>query len=386
MVGLKFGIFMAPFHPLAGQDPVYAYQRDLEVIQLLDRLGYDEVWVGEHHSAGSELIPDPVAFLAYLAPQTRHIMLGTGVLSLPYHNPLWVADRALFLDTLTRGRFMLGLGPGALPGDAAMIGIEIEEQRTALEEDVDVLMHLLRSDEPLTVDTPRYRLRNARSQYSAYSDFDIGVAAIASPTGPRIAGKHGIGLLSIGATAQGGFDALAHHWDVMEARAQEFNTVADRSKWRLVGPMHIAETKEQAIEDVRYGLDPWAYYTQKILAVPHFRAAGETFEERVAWVNETGLGVIGTPDEATDQIDRLMKQSNGGFGCYLLMHHEWARPDAVKRSYELIAQHVKPRFQGTARRLELAEQTAIGEWEVLGDRVERAVQAATDRHFGATKA
>lgn len=385
MPGLKFGIFMAPFHPLAGQDPLYAYQRDLEVIQLLDRLGYDEVWVGEHHSAGTEIIPDPVAFLAYCAPQTRHIKLGTGVLSLPYHNPLWVADRALFMDMLTRGRFMLGLGPGALPGDAAMIGIEIEEQRTALEEDVDVLMHLLRSDEPLTVDTPRYRLRNARSQYSHYSDFDIGVAAIASPTGPRIAGKHGIGLLSIGATAEGGFDVLAHHWDVMEARAQEFNTVADRTKWRLVGPMHIAETKEQAIEDVRYGLDDWAYYTQKILAVPHFRAAGDTFEERVAWVNETGLGVIGTPDEAVDQIDRLMKQSNGGFGCYLLMHHEWARPEAVKRSYELIAQHVKPRFQGTARRIELAEQTAIGEWETLGDRVERAVQAATDRHFNAPK-
>jgi limonene 1,2-monooxygenase len=385
MSGLKFGIFMAPFHPLAGQDPVYAYQRDLEVIQLLDRLGYDEVWVGEHHSAGTELIPDPVAFIAYLAPQTRHIKLGTGVLSLPYHNPLWVADRALFLDMLTRGRFMLGLGPGALPGDAAMIGIEIEEQRFALEEDVDVLMHLLRSDAPLTVDTPRYRLRNARSQYAPYSDFDIGIAAIASPTGPRIAGKHGIGLLSIGATAQGGFDALAHHWDVMESRAQEFNTVADRNKWRLVGPMHIAETKEQAIEDVRYGLDAWAYYTQKILAVPHFRAAGETFEERVDWVNETGLGVIGTPDQAIDQIDRLMKQSNGGFGCYLLMHHEWARPDAVKRSYELIAQHVKPRFQGTTQRLELAEQTAVAEWESLGDRVERAVQAATDRHFGAVK-
>lgn len=381
MHGLKLGIFMAPFHPLAGQDPVYAYQRDLEVIQLLDRLGYDEVWVGEHHSAGSETIPDPIAFLAYAAPQTRHIKLGTGVLSLPYHNPLWVADRALFLDMLTRGRFMLGLGPGALPGDAAMIGIEIEEQRSALEEDVDVLMHLLRSDDPLTVDTPRYRLRNARSQYSPYSDFDIAVAAIASPTGPRIAGKHGIGLLSIGATAQGGFDALAHHWDVMEARAQEFNTVADRGKWRLVGPMHIAETQEQAIEDVRYGLDPWAYYTQKILAVPHFRAAGETFEERVAWVNETGLGVIGTPDQAIDQIDRLMKQSNGGFGCYLLMHHEWARPEAVKRSYELIAQYVKPSFQGTTHRFELAERTAIGEWETLGDRVERAVQAATERHL-----
>ena len=382
MPRLKFGIFMAPFHPLAGQDPLYAYQRDIEVIQLLDRLGFDEVWVGEHHSAGTELIPDPMSFLAFVAPQTRHIRLGTGVLSLPYHNPLWVADRANFLDMLTRGRFMLGLGPGALPGDAAMIGLEIEEQRTALEEDVDVLMHLLRSDEPITVDTPRYRLRNARSQYAPYSDFDIAVAAIASPTGPRIAGKHGIGLLSIGATAQGGFDVLAHHWDVMEARASEFGTRADRSTWRLVGPMHIAETQEQAIEDVRYGLDAWAHYTQKILAVPHFRAAGETFEERVAWVNETGLGVIGTPDQAIDQIDRLMKQSNGGFGSYLLMHHEWARPEATKRSYELIAQHVKPRFQGTTSRLELAEQTAIDQWESLGDRVERAVQAASERHFG----
>ena len=126
---MRFGIFMAPFHPMAGQDPIAALQRDLETVQLLDKLGYDEVWVGEHHSAGTEIIPDPFMFISYAAPQTRHIKLGTGVVSLPYHNPLWVADRAFFADQLTRGRFMLGLGPGALPGDAAMIGISIEEQR-----------------------------------------------------------------------------------------------------------------------------------------------------------------------------------------------------------------------------------------------------------------
>ena len=168
----------------------------------------------------------------------------------------------------------------------------------------------------------------------------------------------------------------------MEDRAKEFNTTADRSQWRLVGPMHIAETKEQAIEEVRYGLDNWADYTQKILAVPHFRAAGETFEERIAWVNETGLGVIGTPDDAIAQIERLEKQSNGGFGSYLFMHTEWARPDAMKRSYELIANHVKPVFQGTAHRMKQAEQIAIGEWSSLDGRVEKALQAATDRHFG----
>ena len=382
---MRFGIFMAPFHCPAGQDPVSAIQRDLELVQLLDRLGYDEAWIGEHHSAGAEIIPDPMIFIGYAAPQTRHIKLGTGVLSLPYHNPLLVADRAFFLDQLTRGRFMLGLGPGALPGDAQMLGISIEEQRTALEEDTEVLMKLL-AGETVTAKTSRYNLVEAQSQYRAYSDFDIAVAAIASPTGPRIAGRHGVGLLSIGATAAGGFDALAHHWDVMEERAAEFGQTADRDKWRLVGPMHIAETKEQAIEDVKYGLNDWCHYTQKILAVPHFRAAGETFEERVEWVNESGLGVIGTPDDAIRQIERLEKQSNGGFGAYLMMAHEWANPLATHRHYELFANYVKPRFQGMARGPLSAQSRAIGEWESLGDRVERAVAAATERHLSQKEA
>ncbi len=379
---MRFGIFMAPFHSPAGQDPIYALQRDLEVIQQLDRLGFDEAWIGEHHSAGTEIIPDPMIFIAHCAPQTKHIKLGTGVLSLPYHNPLLTADRAIFCDQLLRGRFMLGLGPGALPGDATMLGISIEDQRGALEEDMEPLMALLRG-ETVTAQTSRYNLVNATSQYRPYSDFDIAVAAIASPTGPRIAGKHGIGLLSIGATAQGGFDALAYHWDVVESRAKEYGQKADRNQWRLVGPMHLAETREQAIEDVKYGLNDWAHYTQKILAVPHFRAAGETLEERIAWVNESGLGVIGTPDDAIAQIERLEKQSNGGFGAYLLMAHEWANHAATLKHYELFARYVKPRFQGLAAGPVQAEQRAIDEWESLGDRVERAVAAATERHFGA---
>ena len=232
------------------------------------------------------------------------------MVSLPYHNPLWVADRALFLDRLLRGRFMLGLGPGALPTDATMIGISLEEQRTAFEDDVDVLMAILRG-EKVTAKTSRYNLVDAQTQFAPYSDFDIVVAAIASPTGPRAAAKNGINLLSVGATAKGGFDALALHWDVMEQRGPEFGHTPDRGKWRLCGPMHLAETKEQAIEDVRFGLDAWCDYTQDVLAAPHFRAAGKTFEERVAWVNETGLGVIGTPDEAVAQIERLEKQSGG---------------------------------------------------------------------------
>ena len=182
-MSLKFGTFMAPFHCPVGLDPTAAYERDLEVIQHMDKLGFEEAWIGEHHSCGHELIPDPMIFIAWAATQTRHIKLGTGVLSLPYHNPLWVADRALFLDRLLRGRFMLGLGPGALPTDATMIGITMEEQRTAFEEDVDVLMAILRG-ERVTAKTNRYNLVDAATQYAPYSDFDIVVAAIASPPGP----------------------------------------------------------------------------------------------------------------------------------------------------------------------------------------------------------
>jgi limonene 1,2-monooxygenase len=384
---LKFGTFMAPFHSPVGQDPTVALERDLDVIKRMDTLGFEEAWIGEHHSCGHELIPDPMIFIAHAANHTRHINLGAGVVSLPYHNPLWVADRALFLDRLTRGRFMLGLGPGALPTDATMIGITMEEQRGAFEEDVDVLTAIL-NGEAVTKTTNRYRLVEAQTQFEPFSDFDIAVAAIASPTGPRAAAKNGHHLLSVGATAKGGFDALALHWNVMEERGTEFGHTPDRTKWRLCGPMHLADTKEQAIDDVRFGFNDWADYTQHVLAAPHFRAAGETFDERVEWVNGTGLGVIGTPDEAIEQIERLWEES-GGFGSYLLIHHEWARPEAMAKSYELFARYVKPHFQGSTRRLKKAEDFARSRWTDLNDRQGAAIKAATERHAeerGAVKA
>src|ERR1700722_6390260 len=229
---LRFGIFMAPFHP-AGENPTLALERDLELIGHLDRLGWDEAWIGEHHSAGSEIIASPEIFIAAAAPRPRHIKLGTGVVSVSYHNPLWVAERAVLLDHLTRGRFMLGLGPGSLPTDAAMSGLDQHQTRGLLAQGVDVIMHLLTSDEPLTYRNDRWDLRDARLHLRPYSNplFDVSVAAIASPARPQIAGKRGIGLLSIGATQAAGFDALAMHWNVVEERAAHFGTKVDRGKW-----------------------------------------------------------------------------------------------------------------------------------------------------------
>ncbi len=114
---------MAPFHP-AGQNPTLALERRVELIVRLDELSYDEAWIGEHHSAGFEIIASPEVFMAVASQRTRNIRLGTGVSSLPYHHPLILADRMVLLDHLTRGRVMFGVGPGALPSDAFMMGID----------------------------------------------------------------------------------------------------------------------------------------------------------------------------------------------------------------------------------------------------------------------
>src|SRR5882724_1638494 len=142
---LRFGIFMAPFHP-AGQNPTLALERDLELLVRLDELGYDEAWIGEHHSAGVEIIASPEVFIATAAERTRHIKLGTGVSSLPYHHPLLLADRMVLLDHLTRGRTMLGVGPGQLTSDAHMLGIPADAQRPRMEESLDAMMALLRGE------------------------------------------------------------------------------------------------------------------------------------------------------------------------------------------------------------------------------------------------
>jgi limonene 1,2-monooxygenase len=378
---MRFGVFFAPFHASTIKSPVAAFARDIETTKLLDRLGYEEAWFGEHHSCGTELISSPEIFIANVAPQTTSIRFGTGVLSLPYHNPLWVADRAILLDYLTRGRFTLGLGPGSLPTDAAMIGLDPVSQRGALEEDTDVLMRLLNGAEPVTVKTARYELHEAMCQLRPYTQGgpEVGVAAIASPTGPRIAGKHGLSLLSIGATLTGDLDLLGLHWNVAEERAAQFGTTMDRDRWRLVGPMHIAETREQAYADVEYGLDDWCDYLQHVAAVPHFEPGGTTFSERVDWINNSGIGVIGTPDDAISQIAKLDEQS-GGFGTYLMMGHEWARPAAVTRHYELFAEAVAPHFQQRLDRLAASEaqarQLRTGLYSRMGD----ALQEASARH------
>ncbi len=355
---LRFGIFMAPFHPVA-ENPTLSLDRDRELIEWLDELGFDEAWIGEHHSAGYEIIPSPELFIANVAATTRSIRLGTGVVSLPYHNPLMVADRMSLLDHLTRGRAMFGVGPGLLPSDAMMLGIDPRRQRDMMVESLEVILALLRG-EIVSKKTDWFELRDARLQLAPYSrpHIEVAVAASVSPSGPRTAGRLGLSILSPAATSEGGFNALAYHWGMVEETAREHGTSTDRSRWRIAGPVHIAETKEQARKDVLFGLPGWLYYFQKVVALPGVPESGTPEECLDAMIN-AGFVVVGTPDDLIKQLDRLEEQS-GGFGAFLVTAHEWANRDATRRSYELIARHVAPRFQDsnayTRRSMEWVQQ------------------------------
>jgi limonene 1,2-monooxygenase len=378
---LRFGAFIAPFHK-PGINPTLALQSDLELIQWLDRCGYDEAWFGEHHSAGTEISASPEIMIATAAERTRHIKLGTGVVSVSYHNPLWVAERIVLLDHLTRGRVMLGLGPGSLPTDGVMIGIQQSQTRGLLEDGLAAVMKLLGGDEPVTMKNERWDLREARLHLRPYSNpvFDVAVAAVASPTGAKLAGRHGVGMLSVGATTAAGFDALAMHWDVLTSEAKAHGKAVDRSKWRLVGLCHVAETKDQAYRDVEYGIEHWFRYFQQVAAFPQMAVAGNSVGEMIEFVNASGLGAIGTPEACASQIERLWEQSNGGFGAYLMLAHNWANPQATARSYELIAREVMPQFQGHARPTLDAAQRAREVREKLAAAQTQAVEDARNRY------
>jgi limonene 1,2-monooxygenase len=378
---MRFGTFMAPFHP-AGENPTLLLDGDLALLEHMDRLGFDEAWIGEHHSAGTEVIASPEIFIATAAERTRNIRLGSGVISASYHNPLWVAERAVLLDHLTKGRFMLGLGPGALPSDAAMIGLDMPTTRELLEQALDVIVQLM-ADEVVTFKNDRWDLRDARLHLRPYTPGgpEIVVAAVASPAGPRLAGRYGLGLLSIGATTAAGFDVLGLHWDVMEERSAHYGVTVDRNAWRLVGLMHIAESREQAYRDVEHGIEDWFDYFQHTAAFPQMDVGtGSNVREFIDFVNDSGLGTVGTPDDACEQIERLVKQSGGGFGAYLQVAHDWANPAAKWRSYELFARHVMPRFQGQAQPTLDAKARARAVRPELAENNLKAVEMSTAKY------
>ncbi|MGB8403465.1 MAG: LLM class flavin-dependent oxidoreductase [Mycobacterium sp.] len=382
---LDFGVFITPFHPV-GQSPTTALEYDLERTVALDRLGYDEAWFGEHHSGGYELIACPEVFIAAAAERTKHIRLGTGVVSLPYHHPLMVADRWVLLDHLTRGRVMFGTGPGALPSDAYMMGIDPVDQRRMQQESLEAILALFRADpeERLTRETDWFTLRDAALHIRPYTwpYPEISTAAMVSPSGPRLAGQLGTSLLSLSMSVPGGYAALESTWDIVSDQAAKSGLPhPDRRNWRVLGVVHLADTREQAIEDCTYGLEDFSNYFGAAGFVPLGSQTGPapTSRQFVEDYAAKGNCCIGTADDAIAYIQDLLDRS-GGFGTLLLLGHDWASPEATFHSYELFARKVIPHFKGQLTAPRSSHDWAKGMRDQLFGRVGEAVVKAIGEH------
>jgi limonene 1,2-monooxygenase len=353
---LRHGVFLAPLHPV-DEDANSVIHRDLELMEWLDKLGYDEAWIGEHHSGGWETISSPELFIAAAAERTKQIKFGTGVISLPYHQPLMVANRIIQLDHQTRGRVMFGFGPGLLVSDAEMLGIDPQTQRDRMAQALGVILRLL-AGERVTEKTEWYELKNAMVHLRPFTQPrpEIAVASAATPSGGKLAGKHDLSMLCVAATdPTGGYNVLDINWNFACETAKEHGHTMSRSKLRLMGPMHIAETREQARENVRWGLMKYIDYARTITP-GRFGNFGD--RDPVDVMLDSGHIVIGTPDDAIAVLKKLQAKQ-GEFGAFLHQANDWANWENTKRSYELYIRYVAPQFNNS----NLNREASFADWK-----------------------
>ena len=377
---MKFGVFMGPFHRV-GENPTLALDRDLELVQWLDHLGYDEAWIGEHHSAGWETISSPEIFIAVAADRTKHIKLGTGVISLPYHHPFMVANRMVQLDHMTHGRVMLGVGPGALPGDAYMLGIEPTVQRQRMDEAFGIVLRLMTESEPITYKSDWFELREAMLQLRPYTKphMPIAVASVQSPAGVALAGKYGAPVLTITRPRDPSAveSDLAALWDIAEESAAKHNKTMSRDDWRLVIPVHIAESRKEAFAQARLGAGRYQaeYFEHTMGRDPVIDGPPEKIIDAMV---DNGTWIIGDPDDCVAGIKKLEERS-GGFGGFMVQIIDWAPREQILHSFELLARYVMPQFQGTIASTAASNKWAFEHQEVLtAGRVQAIDRAKSD--------
>jgi limonene 1,2-monooxygenase len=374
MPRLRFGAFLAPHHPI-GEHPMLQFRRDLDLVEQLDRLGYDEFWCGEHHSSGWEMIASPEMFLAAAGERTKRIRLATGVVSLPYHHPYNVAQRMVQLDHMTGGRAIFGSGPGALASDAHTLGIDPMVQRDRQDEAIGIIRRLMRG-ERVTCESDWFTLRDGALQLLPLQDeMEFAVASQISPSGMTLAGKHGIGVISIGSLSEEGLNALATQWSFAEQAAKKHGTSVDRKNWRVLLSWHIAETREKAIAEARDGL--LRHHNEYIVGTlqrPGAKAFKDTDEaiEKTAF-SAAAAATIGTPDDLVARIKSVLDVS-GGFGTVVGFVHDWANPENTARSWDMVARYVVPEINGHLARLRESREFVATNRGVF-DRAKEAIMA-----------
>ncbi|PZP35432.1 MAG: LLM class flavin-dependent oxidoreductase [Kocuria rhizophila] len=362
----RLGAFFSPVHE-TGQDPHLALKRDMDLVRLLDELNFDEAWFGEHHSLGWGLTGAPETMIAACSQVTKQIRLANGVVPLSGHHPFHVASRAIHLDQLSRGRYMLGVGPG-VPFDAGIIGLSPTEQRKRLSEALPDVVELVNGGSRVSSETNWYSLCDAQVQLPRFSPDGIEVAMSTSGTSestPQMLGKYGLSMLSfalpftVPRPGANGHIPLARQWELAEEAAAQNGRTISRDNWRIVLPIHVAETRQQALEDVRAGYDRWVYeYFGRIAGrdlVGPETPRGRILEERI----ESGGALVGSVEDVLAGVSRLQEET-GGFGRLVAYVADWTSWEKTDLSMQLLARYISPELTGSAQRpIDAAEHAIV---------------------------
>lgn len=363
---------MPTHHP--SENPTLAFHRDIDLIPFAESLGYDSFHIGEHHSGGWEAIPSPEMALSMAAGKTGRIRLGTSVTNLPFHHPFQVAERIAFLDHLSYGRAILGIGPSSLVTDKKLFNIDSGRARRMMREAADVIVRLLEADDPISHKGEFWQFDDMRLQLKSYQQprLPLALPTTGGLESLDLAARHDMELWTPCGLNRPGGGVFTSLWSDFEKACGREGKTANRNSWHLVSSFYLAESREKAWADVREGLMRETGYFLSIGFKSLYQAYPDQPISEITAVSaaERRDWVIGTPDDAIAWIENKIEQ-NGQFGGVMLTTHEWTGSEKLKHSLELFARYVIPHFNSGRYSLKneaevLAEQFAE-HGEVLSD-------------------
>lgn len=355
-----------PLH-LPSENPALAFDRDIDLINYAEQLDFDEFYIGEHHSAGWETMPTPEMALAKASASTSRIKLGTAVVSLPFHHPFHVAERFAFLDHMTRGRAILGVGPSGLPTDALLFNIPPQDLNPMMRESTEIIVRLLETPGPVTYEGKYWQINDMTMQLRSYQQprLKMATASVGSERSLDFAAQYDMILMSLAGGGPPNAVPLNEQWDVVENAGARHGTRPNRDDFRVVTYIHLADSHEQAWAEVQDGIarDVHRYfYTINTPDLWLSRPDQDPDSLTPSEIAQKRRWIIGTPDEAIEQIQQIYDEA-GGFGGLMITTHEWTDQSRIKYSLELFARYVMPHFRGHTADLKRAWKKTVSDRE-----------------------
>ncbi|MEA3213894.1 MAG: hypothetical protein QOJ19_50 [Acidimicrobiia bacterium] len=356
---MRLGMFTMPSHP--PERPLYdALQWDRQTLRWADEYGFEEAWIGEHFTAPWEPVPAPDLLIAQAALETKNIKLAPGAHLLPYHNPVELAHRVAMLDHMLQGRLILGVGAGGLPTDWEMFAVDgmNNENRYMAAEALEIMLRIWESTEPFEFKGKYWNAKfNPETQYGVFSPWLKPLQKPHPPIG--IAGGLSSPSLTLEMAGERGFYpmtfALASHvvksgWESVERGAERAGRQADRSQWRVVRDIFVADTDEEAYRwsvGSHMGRMQNEYFINLLTQFgwrhvlkhdPGVADADVTpdYLSKTTWL-------VGSPETVAE---RLVEQYEdfGGFGTVLMSGYDYSEdPEPWRHSMELLTTEVMPR-------------------------------------------